>query len=133
MVAGGGVGKFQEGCIGGQVDRRPERKVASWVRVSAPAASAQSSTVFGPQPRPQALPVRPCLLASWSPASSQPDRRQIHLPGKALSNKRSQSLVLNRILPLQVLVQNRPVWLQNTICEFSHFLNFVSRATLVVR
>ena len=66
---------------GGQVDRRPERKVASWVRVSAPAASTQSSTVFGPQPRPQALPVRPCLLASWSPPSSQPDRHQIHLLG----------------------------------------------------
>ena len=130
-MAGGGVGKFQEGCIGGQVDRRPERKVASWVRVSAPAASAQSSTVFGPQPRPQALPVRPCLLASWSPPSSQPDRRQIHLPGKALSNKRSQSLVLNRILPAGFGSKSARLAQEHNLRVFSH--NFVSGATLVVR
>ena len=79
-----GVGKFQEGCIGGQVDRRAERKVASWLRVSAPAASAQSNTVFGPHSRPQALRVSgtATLPGRLLVTTIEPTRRTPNSPAK---------------------------------------------------
>ena len=94
-----GVGKFQWGCIGGQVDRRPERKVASWVRVSAPAASAQSSTMFGPHSGASGTAgLWQCDLA-WAPPGHHHRANQTDIKFTCLEQGklRSPSLILGHI------------------------------------